>query len=30
MYFNSLHKHAMIALGDKKAKFLDILNYKGE
>lgn len=30
MYFNSLHKHSMIALGDKKAKFLDVLNYKGE
>lgn len=26
IYFNSLHKHAMAAIGDKEAKFLDVLS----
>ncbi|MBE6487416.1 MAG: cupin domain-containing protein [Methanosphaera stadtmanae] len=25
IYFDSLHKHSMVALGDKKVKFLDVL-----
>ncbi len=31
IYFDSLHKHSMVAIGDKKVKFLDVLNnLKGE
>ena len=30
IYFDSLHKHSMVALGDKKVKFLDVLNLSGE
>lgn len=30
IYFDSLHKHSMVALDNKKVKFLDVLNYKGE
>ena len=30
IFFDSTYKHSMIALGDKKAKFLDVLNLKGE
>ena len=29
VYFDSLHKHSMIALGDKPVKFLDVLNNNG-
>ncbi|OED30258.1 helix-turn-helix domain-containing protein [Methanosphaera sp. WGK6] len=29
IYFDSLHKHSMVAIGDKKVKFLDVLNNKG-
>lgn len=29
IYFDSTHKHSMVAVGDKKAKFLDVLNVKG-
>lgn len=30
MYFDSLHKHSMVAIGDKPVKFLDVLNNKDE
>lgn len=30
IYFDSLYKHSMVAVGDEKVKFLDVLNNKGE
>lgn len=30
IFFNSKYKHSMVALGDTKAKFLDVLNLSGE
>ncbi len=30
IYFDSQHKHSMVALGDKKVRFLDVLDNKGE
>lgn len=30
IYFDSLHKHSMVALNNEKVKFLDVLNLAGE